>query len=84
MLFNVWGLIWPNQKRVLGLVDATDEEKATAKRVGIFSFSYKHGLIYSHVAFYARFGKRTTVLKVIDQGVSLNTLVEPFAGILKY
>ena len=62
MLFNVWGLIWPNQKRVLGLVEATDEEKATAKGWH-FGFSYKHGLIYSHVTFYARFCERTTVLR---------------------
>jgi len=33
MLFNVWGLIWPNQKKVLGMVAATDEEKAKAKLV---------------------------------------------------
>ena len=33
MLFNVWALIWPNQKKVLGLVQATDEEKAKAKVV---------------------------------------------------
>jgi uncharacterized membrane protein len=33
MLFNVWVLIWPNQKKVLGLVQATDEEKARARRV---------------------------------------------------
>ncbi len=31
MLFNVWGLIWPNQKKVLGIVEASDEEKAKAK-----------------------------------------------------
>jgi len=31
MLFNVWVLIWPNQKKVAGLVAATDEEKASAK-----------------------------------------------------
>jgi len=31
MLINVWGLIWPNQKKLLGLVEATDEEKARAK-----------------------------------------------------
>ena len=37
MLFNVWGLIWPNQKRILGLVEATDEEKATAKRVAFLA-----------------------------------------------
>jgi uncharacterized membrane protein len=32
MLFNVWVLIWPNQKKVLGIVSATDEEKARARR----------------------------------------------------
>jgi len=33
MRFNVWGLSWPNQKKVLGMVAATDEEKAKAKLV---------------------------------------------------
>ena len=33
MLFNVWGLIWPNQKKILGIVAATDEEKAKARKV---------------------------------------------------
>jgi uncharacterized membrane protein len=33
MLFNVWGLIWPNQKKILGLKAATDEEKAKARKV---------------------------------------------------
>jgi uncharacterized membrane protein len=33
MLFNVWGLIWPNQKKILGIVPATDEEKARARKV---------------------------------------------------
>jgi len=33
MLFNVWVLIWPNQKKVLGIVPATDAEKATARKV---------------------------------------------------
>ena len=33
MLFNVWGLIWPNQKKVLGLVEATAEEVAKAKNI---------------------------------------------------
>ena len=31
MLFNVWVLIWPNQKKLLGMVSATDAEKASAK-----------------------------------------------------
>jgi uncharacterized membrane protein len=31
MLFNVWVLIWPNQKKILGLTPATDEQKAKAR-----------------------------------------------------
>jgi uncharacterized membrane protein len=33
MLFNVWVLIWPNQKKILGIVPATDEQKARARTV---------------------------------------------------
>lgn len=33
MIFNVWVLIWPNQQKILGMVPATDEEKARARRV---------------------------------------------------
>jgi uncharacterized membrane protein len=32
MLINVWVFIWPNQKKVLGLVQASDEEKNKARR----------------------------------------------------
>ena len=32
MLFNVWVLIWPNQKKVLGLVAATEEQTTKARR----------------------------------------------------
>jgi uncharacterized membrane protein len=37
MLFNVWVLIWPNQKKVLGLVEATAEEIAKARRVALLA-----------------------------------------------
>jgi uncharacterized membrane protein len=37
MLFNVWVLIWPNQKKVLGLTPATDEQKAKARRVAFLA-----------------------------------------------
>jgi uncharacterized membrane protein len=38
MAFNVWFVIWPNQKRVLGLVEADDATKAkSATRAMIFS-----------------------------------------------
>ena len=30
MLFNVWVLIWPNQQKILGMVDATADEIAKA------------------------------------------------------
>jgi uncharacterized membrane protein len=33
MLFNVWALIWPNQKKVIGVVEATADEKAKARRI---------------------------------------------------
>jgi uncharacterized membrane protein len=32
MIFNVWVIIWPNQKKVLGIVPASDEEKNKARR----------------------------------------------------
>lgn len=37
MLFNVWGLIWPNQKKILGIVEASDEEKAKSKFVALMA-----------------------------------------------
>ncbi len=37
MLFNVWGLIWPNQKKILGLKPATDEEKAKARKIALYA-----------------------------------------------
>ena len=33
MLLNVWVFIWPNQKKILGIVPATDEEKAAARKI---------------------------------------------------
>ena len=37
MLFNVWVLIWPNQKKILGIVTATDQQKASARRVAFLA-----------------------------------------------
>ncbi|NKB80799.1 MAG: hypothetical protein GKS05_02665 [Nitrospirales bacterium] len=37
MLFNVWGIIWPNQKKVLGMKEATPEEKAKSARVALLA-----------------------------------------------
>ena len=37
MLFNVWVFIWPNQKKVLGLVEATADQIAKACRVAFLA-----------------------------------------------
>ena len=37
MLINVWAIIWPNQKKVLGMVDATAEEVAKAKNIALLA-----------------------------------------------
>ncbi len=37
MLFNVWVLIWPNQKKILGIVEATAEEIGKAKRIALLA-----------------------------------------------
>ena len=35
MWFNVWFVIWPNQKKALGIVDATPDEKKKAGRTAM-------------------------------------------------
>ena len=37
MLFNVWVLIWPNQKKILGMVEASADEIAKAKTVALMA-----------------------------------------------
>ncbi len=37
MAFNVWFIIWPNQKKALGIVPAEDAEKAKAARVAMLT-----------------------------------------------
>jgi uncharacterized membrane protein len=37
MLFNVWALIWPNQKKILGIVEATPEQIAKGKVVALMA-----------------------------------------------
>ena len=37
MLFNVWVLIWPNQKKVLGIVGASDETRLKAARIAFLA-----------------------------------------------
>ena len=37
MAANVWFVIWPNQKRALGLVEASDEAKASSARTAMLA-----------------------------------------------
>jgi uncharacterized membrane protein len=37
MAFNVWFIIWPNQKRALGLVEADDATKAKSARTAMIT-----------------------------------------------
>lgn len=37
MFLNVWGIIWPNQKRALGIVVVDDVKKASAARIAMLA-----------------------------------------------
>ena len=37
MAFNVWFLIWPNQQKVLGLVDCPADQKPQAARIALYA-----------------------------------------------
>ena len=37
MFLNVWGIIWPNQKRALGLVEADDASKAASAKTAMIA-----------------------------------------------
>jgi uncharacterized membrane protein len=37
MAFNVWFIIWPNQKKVLGIVEATPEEKPISLKKAVLA-----------------------------------------------
>ena len=54
MAFNVWFLIWPNQQKILGLVQATDAEKAKARPIALyasrFNTMFSLGMLYCMAA----------------------------------
>lgn len=37
MAYNVWFIIWPNQQKALGIIPASDEEKAQSGRVAMLT-----------------------------------------------
>ncbi|MCW5737301.1 MAG: urate hydroxylase PuuD [Enhydrobacter sp.] len=54
MAFNVWFVIWPNQQKILGLVEATAEQKAAAVKPALyasrFNTMFSIGMLYCMVA----------------------------------
>ena len=54
MAFNVWFIIWPNQPTILGLVEATAEQKAAAAKPALyasrFNTMFSIGMLYCMVA----------------------------------
>jgi uncharacterized membrane protein len=54
MAFNVWFIIWPAQQKILGLVEATAEEKAAAAPRALyasrFNTMFSIGMLYCMVA----------------------------------
>lgn len=61
MLFNVWGIIWPNQKLVLGLKPASAEEKTKAARKA-FLASRINTLLSIPMLFFMAAGSHYTAL----------------------
>jgi hypothetical protein len=72
MLFNVWVLIWPNQKKVLGIVAATDEEKAKARRTATARLAHQLPAVPADAAVHGRSVARPAVLTLPGAGVSRN------------
>jgi len=54
MAYNVWMIIWPNQQKALGLVEATADEKKAAARVAMltsrFNTMFSIPMLYFMVA----------------------------------
>ena len=54
MAFNVWFIIWPNQQKALGLVEASADEKPKAARIAGFTSRFNTmfsiGMLYCMVA----------------------------------
>jgi len=54
MAFNVWFIIWPNQQKIQGLVEATAEQKAAAAKPALyasrFNTMFSIGMLYCMVA----------------------------------
>lgn len=51
MAFNVWFIIWPNQKRALGIVECEPDLKAKISKDSNVVFKNKYSFIVTNVTF---------------------------------
>ena len=56
MAFNVWFIIWPNQKKALGIVQVTDDEKKKAARMAFLTSRFN--TMFSIPMLFAMLGMR--------------------------
>ena len=63
MFFNVWVLIWPNQKKILGIVPATDEEKNKARRVAFLASRTEHGAVAADAVLHGGLGRASSAAR---------------------
>ena len=57
MAFNVWFVIWPNQKRALGMVECEPDLKAKSEKNCYVVFSNKYFVINTNVTNYGSSNK---------------------------
>jgi uncharacterized membrane protein len=62
MLFNVWGIIWPNQKKILGMKPASDEEKGQGPQAGAVRLAHQLPAVDSDADVHGRPDARTALL----------------------
>ncbi len=63
MLFNVWGLIWPNQKKILGIVPATDEAEGQGAQGRLVCLADQLFAVHSDADVHGRTDARSALLK---------------------
>ena len=76
MLFNVWALIWPNQKKILGMVEASAEQIASAKKIALMASRTNTLLSIPMLMCMVGMGARSSLLKVLHQDLE----TRPMAG----
>jgi uncharacterized membrane protein len=54
MAFNVWFIVWPNDKKVLGIVEAKADEKAKAHRVAQLAGAHQHHALDPYALLHGR------------------------------